>query len=536
MLGKDSSLVTAAAAFAVSVVVAAASSAATVQFDYEDPLFRLLTAPPQSRFAVAAELVLDPDTVSTEAIRQQVSVAPLKYLFRASRTAQAALDFVLLKRDGAAIPLPEADSATRPPNVLLISVAGLRADFVGAYGQKRPTTPRIDALADQGALFTSAYSTSAWSIPGTGSLLTSLYPSRHGLESEGTARDSRLDRGATTLAEAFAGAGYDTAAVVGDTRLAGPRGFADGFDLHLEREASAVELAALARLWFEWHLFHASRGLEAGSFFLFLQFADIDLSDSDAPAAYRAIFPPADPSPQGEAAAAYAAKVRAVDDQVGVVLDALDVLGLTGRTAVVVTASHGYELGERGAYGAGQSLFDEQLHVPLVVRLPDTVAPAQRIPGVASILDVMPTLLAWTGVPVPPGVAGDGLAGIVRAPGEETQQAIVERDLYAELGPAEREWSRPFHERAIRSGGLKMLVRRNPDGTNSRLLFDVRADPGELRDLAADASRQTSLADLENRLREHMAAAPTRTPPQPTATPGQAVEAADPGHAHSHDK
>lgn len=536
MRGKNSSLVVAAVGFAAAVVVAAAAAAAPLQFNYEDPLFRLLTAPSKSRFAVAAEIVLDPETVSTEEIRRQVSVPPLKYLFRASRTVQAALDFVLLKREGGSVPAPEADVVTRAPNFFLISIGGLRADFVGAYGQSRPTTPRIDVLAAQGALFTSTYSTSSWGIPGTASLLTSLHPSRHGLEMEGTPRDARLDRGTTTLAEALAGAGYDTAALVGDTGLAGRRGFADGFDFYHEHAAGAVELASLARLWFEWHLFHAGRGLSPDSFLLFLQFADIDDPGRDAPTVYRNIFPPGDSSHHGKAVADYAARVRAVDDQVGVVLDALDGLGLADRTAVVLTASHGYELGERGAFGSGRSLFDEQLRVPLVVRLPGTVAPAQRVAGPASVLDVMPTLLTWTGIAVPPGTEGHGLATALRARGEEKQQAIVERDLFAELGPAEREWRLPFHERAIRSAGWKALVRRNPDGTNSRLLFDLAEDPGERRDLAAEDAQRTRLEQLEQRLREYMAAAPRRTPPHPTATPGRAAEAAHPGHEHPHNE
>lgn len=513
-----------AAAAALLLVAATAAAAPPLQFDHDDPLFRLLTAAPQQRFAVAAEIVLDPETIATDAIRQRVAVAPFKYLFRASKTAQAALDFVLLKRDGGAVPsLPEPETSL-PPNVLLVSVAGLRADAVGAHGEARPTTPRLDAFAAEGALFTDVSAPSSWGLPGNASLLTGQYPSRHGLESAGAPRETRLERSATTLAEALGAGGYDTAAIVADRDLAPIRGVGDGFELFLQRPAGAVEIAGLARLWLDWRAFHVSRGLEAPTFFLFLQLNDPG-SGAAPDARYAALFPPRADSPRAAAEAAYAAAVHAVDDQIGVVLDALAGHGLADRTLVVLTSSHGLEVQEDGSRAWGTALDPAQIRVPLLLRLPATVAAGQRIDAPVSLVDVLPTLLSWTGRPPLAAADGVALAAIVRAPGQESAPPLAERALFAELGPADRDWEKPFHERAIRADGWRLTVRRDADGTNVRRLFragaGAGADAGAVRDPAADADARAQLARLEEQLRRYMDAAPQRTPlptPAPPAT------------------
>jgi len=511
----------------VAVFLAVPALAAPVTFDQDHPLFRLLTAAPQKRFAVAAELVLAPESASTEEIRDLVSKAPFKYLFRASKTAQAALDFVLLKRSGGVVPALAIGAEKSGPNLLLLAVDGLRSDYVGAYGHPRPTTPRLDALARDGALFVAAVSTSSWSLPGHASLLTSLYPSAHGLESREELASMRLSREVTTLAEAFQNAGFDTAGLATDALLDPRPGFDRGFDVYVRRAGTVVEQTARARLWLEWHVYHVARGLEPGRFLLFVQ---IDGSSSSAamPAPYAAMFPALADSDQARAIAAYEAQTRWVDDQIGILIDALSGLGLGDATAVVVTASHGTELGERGAYGAGNSLHAEQLRVPLIVRFPGRVEPGQRIAGTVSLLDVLPTALTWAELAPVASAQGMDLTPYVRRPGhEDLPPPLPQRDLVAELGPAERDWERPFHIRALRSGDRKLIVHRATDGAKQKTMFDLAADPSEKHDLMqnADANLTAVAVVLEQKLRTHMLAAAAPTP-LPTAA------AADHGHAH----
>ena len=508
-----------------ATTVVSVARGSVFQIEQDHPVFQLLVTSPPERFRVAAELILDPASVPTEEIRDLTSRKPMKYLFRASKTATAALDFVLMKRDGGTVTGADAATASTAPNVLVMSVAGLRADFVGAYGQPLPTTPRIDRLAAEGARFDTAWSTSAWSVPGNASLLTSQYPSRHGIESTNLSRETRLPREVVTLAELLKTAGYDTAAVVADRALRPLRGFADGFDVYVESARDAVRVAATTRLWLEWHRFHVARGLEPQSFFLFLQFRDLD---DPAPAlpAYRELFRADSGDGRPEAHLKYAAKVRAVDDQVGLVLDALAAQGLADRTLVLLTASHGRELGERGSTGAATSLHVEQLRVPLIARLPGAIAAGQAVAGPASILDVLPAVASWTGNE-PKSSEGMDSSAIVLAPGETRDAVVAPRTLFAELGPAERPWDEPFHARAAWSGDWKLMVRREEGGENRRQLFATADDPGERTNRSDDAAHGAVMAELESALRAHMAAAPTRTAQPTPATPA-------PTHPHAH--
>ena len=115
-----------------------------------------------------------------------------------------------------------------PSSILLINIESLRADHLGAYGYPRQTSPNIDALASEFVRFEWAFTSAPHTAPAQASLLTGLYPSTHGMISEG----SRLPEAATTLAEALAEAGYATAAFVDGGFLAGELGFDQGFGLY----------------------------------------------------------------------------------------------------------------------------------------------------------------------------------------------------------------------------------------------------------------------------------------------------------------
>ncbi|MEZ4598155.1 MAG: sulfatase, partial [Chloroflexota bacterium] len=149
-----------------------------------------------------------------------------------------------------AAPSPPADAPR--PDVVLIVVDALRADRLGAAGYPKPLTPNIDRLAAEGALFTEAYSQATWTKPSIATLMTSLYPTEHGLVRLGQTDPSgrfvtdRLSRSATTLAERFRDAGYQTLAVVNQVHLQKKLGFAQGFDrFEWRRGKSAFELNAI---------------------------------------------------------------------------------------------------------------------------------------------------------------------------------------------------------------------------------------------------------------------------------------------------
>ena len=157
---------------------------------------------------------------------------------------------------------------TSARNVILISIDTLRADMLGCYGYGRPSSPHLDAFAREGTLFETALTTAPWTLPAHGSLLTRLYPSRHGLRSLTRA----LPDGTTTWAERLRDAGFFTAAFVNSLYLTDRHGLHRGFDLlsyavEVELRMHASEVEGLALEW----LSRAPRQ----PFFLFLHFYDV---------------------------------------------------------------------------------------------------------------------------------------------------------------------------------------------------------------------------------------------------------------------
>ncbi len=168
------------------------------------------------------------------------------------------------------------------PNVVLISLDTLRADVLGCYGYERDTSPYIDALARSGALFENAIAPSPWTLPSHASLLTGLYPRRHGVR---TTR-SALAEGEATLAEMLRAEGYATAAITNSINLIQRYGYLRGFErFHYEEEllARAIpsDVIPLAISWLE-------EGLRE-PFFLFLHLYDLH-SDYRSLARYEARF------------------------------------------------------------------------------------------------------------------------------------------------------------------------------------------------------------------------------------------------------
>jgi arylsulfatase A-like enzyme len=121
-----------------------------------------------------------------------------------------------------------------------VTVDTLRADRVGSYGAADAHTPTLDALAQQGVRFETAVATTPLTLPSHASILTGLYPPRHGVRHNGI---FRLDAEIETLAERLRGAGYSTAAVVGSYVLARRFGLAQGFDLYDDRMSSKRAVA-----------------------------------------------------------------------------------------------------------------------------------------------------------------------------------------------------------------------------------------------------------------------------------------------------
>jgi arylsulfatase A-like enzyme len=381
-------------------------------------------------------------------------------------------------------------SATARRNLILVTIDTTRADAIGAYGQSRPTTPTLDALADQGVLFEQVVSSNPETLPSHATLFTGKWPFSHGVRAN--AGHVLADRH-ETLAERLRDAGYHTRAEVAAPVLGGATRITQGFDVVRDPDSEGVRLermrqddgirtlpvrtgsdvGASAR-----EFLHRTR---ARPFFLWLHFFDPH-DPYDPPARFARKIPDS----------AYHAEVAAADAEVGRVLESLERRGLADDTYVVVTSDHGEGLGDHGEATHSYFIFEATMRVPLLLAGPDLPA-GVRIDAPVRTIDVLPTLLELLGVERPPDVDGDSLAGAIR--GEPTPT----RTIYGEATRLNATLDLPTL-RFLREGSWKYIHKVNPE------LYDLSADPGETNDLAR---RRPEVAErLRGKLGSLLAQAP----------------------------
>ncbi len=349
--------------------------------------------------------------------------------------------------------------AVSGPSVLLVTIDTLRADHVGAYGAGEVRTPTLDRLAREGTTVETVVAPTPLTLPSHASIHTGLTPPRHGVRHNGI---HRLPDSADTLAERFQGAGYATGAVIGAAVLVGRHGLAQGFDHYDDRiftgrasatgyaERTAGEVSDAALEWLD---------ATPGAFFLWVHYYDPH-------GAYR----PPEPFATRFQSEPYAGEVAYTDHELGRLLDGLAERGRLADTLVMATADHAESLGEHGESTHAYTLYDSALRVPLLIRGPGVPA-GERIQGVASTLDVAPTLLALAGLPGFADVQGRDLLASGPAPSART--------VYAETLATQLDHGfAPLH--AVRTDDH--LYVRAPRSE----LYDLERDPKQLDDLLAD--------------------------------------------------
>lgn len=415
------------------------------------------------------------------------------------------LKFFLSSYRGEASAAPTKAAPSQSPNILLVSVDTVRADHLSCLGYPRPITPNIDKLAERGALFERAYSTSSWTKPAHASLFTGLYPQVHGA----MGHDEALLPEFSTLPEMLREAGYATMGVISAPPLHRMFGFARGFqhyddqtylldrqanlflrgdganqvDIHSGSTSSLITDAALRML-------SKQQGKQA-PFFLFVNYFDAHHNYLPSAAQSRAwcepyagtqygVIDPWNESPEPLSVSAemldvdrlrdlYAAEVNHVDAQVGRLITHLEENGLLEKTIIIVFSDHGEEFLEHGRLAHGRSLHEEVIRVPLVFAGPG-IPKGERVRAPVSLVDVMPTTLSLLQIPFPETGQGEVLI-------EKNQVvALDERELYAWLHLP------PFHHHATISGDSK-LIRDMADGR--RVLYDLRQDAAESIDKLA---------------------------------------------------
>ncbi len=390
-----------------------------------------------------------------------------------------------------------------PHGLVLIGLDTLRADGLSAYGNPRPTSPVLDALAERGVLFENAISNASWTLPGFVGILTGRPFSRESFRNRGL-------RG--SLVKPLREAGYATAAFTEGGYVSSFFGMDQGFDVfeednyHVRKQAAvpeseSLETFARAREWLE---ANASE-----PFFLF-----VHTYEPHTPYRRRRFVDGLDPGVLGEVydlktnvrvvdgrlavgeaereyvRALYDGGVEASDRAVGELLETLESLGIADRTVVAVTSDHGEALGERDPQELGKhghALYDSVLHVPLILHDPRRRYPVQRVGFQVRTLDVLPTLLDLAGVAPPADVEGRSLVPLMR--GSEREDRVA----YSELMFRGRKKQDALVERSsLRVEGFK-LIANDPSVDGPALeLYELANDPDELVNLADERPRLRS--------------------------------------------
>jgi arylsulfatase A-like enzyme/Tfp pilus assembly protein PilF len=372
------------------------------------------------------------------------------------------------------------------PDVVLLTIDTLRADHLRCYGYDRIETPNLDAFAASADRFAFAYTPVPITLPAHTAIMTGIYPMATGMHDFS---GNKLPPDATTLAKVLHESGYETAAFVSAAVLDSRFGLNVGFDTYYDHfdvsqlDESSLDLIErrgdqtmdLALAWLGDHSAVNAAGARRP---LFLW---VHLYDPHYP------YAPPEPYATRYHDSLYDGEIAFADAQAGRLFICLKKQGLWEKALVVVAADHGEGLGEHAEKNHGFFIYNSTLHVPLIARIPG-ISP-RVVKTEASLIDVMPTVLDAMKLPIPAGVQGRSL--LAGMEGRDSPSSGPRRELYAEtyLPLLHFRWS---NLRAIQEQGLKYIDAPRPE------LYDMRADPDELRNLAGQ--RPAVASELRTKL------------------------------------
>jgi len=374
------------------------------------------------------------------------------------------LVMVLVAGGGAVWLVRATRQAHRPLNVVLISIDTCRADYLGCYGQSRPTTPTLDLVARGGILFSNVISPMPLTLPAHCSMLTGTIPPFHGVHDN---TNYQLGEASVTLAERLIDHGYETAAVIGAAVLHARSGINQGFDIfdddivagpgsrggRLERRGE--EVTRIAKAWLNTH--------PTNPFFLFIHYYD----------PHYPYLPP-DPFASRFASDLYAGEIAYTDHSIGDLLDELKRLGLYDSSLIIIVGDHGEGLGEHGEAEHGYFIYHSTTKVPLIVRFPGC-KPGVRVEQTVSLADIVPTVLGQLSLPAPGDVQGEDLSPFLS--GEATTREEP-RFIYSESMVATEYGCSPLL--GVETSEWKYIQTTEPE------LYHLVTDPDEVRNLVRE--------------------------------------------------
>lgn len=409
----------------------------------------------------------------------------------------------------------DGNNTFQPPvkYIILLTVDTLRPDFIAAYGERDNYTPNMDQIASEGIVFENAYSASPWTLPSVASIMTGLPPSVHMTKTA----TSELPDTLSTLAELLRKKGYKTAGIGNNQFLTRFYNISQGFDEYyfyprarfgetvgmkilrifvkdIKINVTSSELTDLVVRWL--------RKDRLNPFFLWIHYFDphmpytapqrflpgvepapgLGYEFHDLAGVRRGYFYP-DQQQSAWISELYAAEVRYVDECIGSIVKLLREMGIYDESLLVLSSDHGEEFWEHGGFEHGHTIYNEQIRVPLVIKLPGSSPRDQeQVQTPISLLSLFPTILDYAGIDQRPvGAEDTSLRPFLSAGAlEESCTPVFSEALkYYE------------DQESVIMDRYKCIHYLSRDIYE---LYDLESDPGELHSLADTSPELVELA------------------------------------------
>ena len=403
----------------------------------------------------------------------------------------------------------QVPSTEDPANIILISLDTMGASHLGCYGYGTPTSPHIDELARESALFLQAFSAAPYTLPSHMSIFTGLVPPKHQV----FYLDQSLDPDIHSLTELLRSRGYLTAAFTDDGQVSSGYGFSRGFDYYEEKRGgervtrSAGLLHKRVSSWINDH-----RGLKN---FLFLHtyqthnpykspppfgqmflkknhpWKGISLEEIFGPG-FAKFFKNLSELERENMVALYDGEIRYTDQVlIKPLLDELKKLDLYDRTMLIVTADHGEAFGEHGYWMHSWNIYNEVARVPLIIKFPRSRYRGRIIHDFVGTIDILPTILdeaniSGSGI----SVDGESLLNILNHKKKKPKSFLIYQPAYMTAAPTPRRiglFLDPFKLviNEVYPPQAYKWFSPPPPRQEDLELYDLRRDPGEKKNLAS---------------------------------------------------
>jgi arylsulfatase A-like enzyme len=422
---------------------------------------------------------------------------------------------------------PSKEYSCNDCNVIIVAFDALQTSHVSAYNYTLKTTPNIDSFAKDSFLFENAISPASWTVPTYVSWFTSLYPSEHKIVNKFSVYEppnntiianlKNLTPDAITLAQIMKENRYATVGFTGDAGARGSQGNNIGFDIYVDTPAGFNGFDYSVPLAIDWIKNNTNK-----KFFMFLhgydshgqynlknftkKFVDFNYTGKftgtvQQQAALREEglangYVDITPDDVRFWRAWYDEKIYDADERFGIFMNALQQQGILDKTIIIVAVDHGTEFYEHKRFDHGHTLYQELIHVPLIIWAPNFRG-TKVVTSQVSTLDIMPTILQLVNIQ-PNDTVKTQIKGLSLLPAMQGKD--VSRDVYSET-----DYRLFTHKRAIiSSDGWKFIwtLAESPNTTNVKELYNLNDDPQEKNNLI---NQQPRIAyELEQKLAHHI--------------------------------